>query len=118
MSGGSGFVVEIIGGGASEEEVYSLREELAAVRGVAVEREVSEDLTEGAKALGAELMALAVKAGLGAIPDVIQTIGGWLTRQRPGTKLKVRQGDQEFEFEGEIDPKLAAALLDRLVKQA
>lgn len=104
-------VVSLEGRGADQDALVNLMDEIAAVRGAQAERMEGGPAPAGAKALGLETMALLVQAGAGAIPKLVGSIGDWLTRQPQGTKLRIRRGDREFEWEGPMPPPEILALL-------
>lgn len=107
----SELVVALDGTGADEDALINLMDEIAAVRGAQAARMEGGPAPEGSKALGLETMMLLVQAGAGALPKLVGSIGDWLTRQPQGTKLRIRRGDQEFEWEGPMPPAEILALL-------
>ncbi len=107
----SDLVVALEGAGADEDALVNLMDEIGAVRGAHAARLEGGPAPEGSKALGLETMALLVQAGAGAIPKLVGSLGDWLTRQPQGTKLRIRNGDREFEWEGPMPPAEILALL-------
>jgi hypothetical protein len=45
---------------------------------------------------------------------VVTSLLGWLTRQRPGTKLRFEKGGQVFEVEGQMSAAQVDALIAKL----
>lgn len=107
----SDLVIALEGAGADEDALFNLMDEIAAVRGASAERMEGGSAPAGSKALGLETMALLVEAGAAVIPKLVGSLGEWLTRQPQGTKLRIRRGDQEFEWEGPMPPPEILALL-------
>jgi hypothetical protein len=102
---------------SSEAQLFDLTDELSAVRGVAVTRPTTAAPT-GSKAVDVALLALILDAGVKALPNLLNTIAEWLTRQPRGTKLRLRDGDLEFEWEGgDLPPNMQAALTKLLAKR-
>ena len=107
----SELTLSLIGQGADEDALLNLLNEIDNVRGARAERLEGGPAPEGSKALGLETMALLVKAGVDVFPKLVGSLGDWLTRQPQGTKLRIKRGDDEFEWEGPMPPAEILALL-------
>ncbi|MEN2786268.1 hypothetical protein ACFOKI_07710 [Sphingomonas qilianensis] len=101
----------LVGQGVDEAALLNLLDEIDAVRGARAERLAGGPAPEGSKALGLETMALLVKAGVDVFPKLVGSLAEWLTRQPPGTKLRIKRGDDEFELEGSMPTAEILALL-------
>lgn len=71
---------------------------------------------EGAKALDGNIVGLIVGlSGAGAIlPTALTVLRDWLVRQRPTTKLRIKLGDTEVEWDGATPPAEILALVASL----
>lgn len=107
----SELTLSLVGNGADEAALLNLLDEIDAVRGARAERLEGGAAPEGSKALGLETMALLIKAGVDVFPTLVGSLADWLTRQPQGTKLRIKRGDDEFEWEGPMPPAEVLALL-------
>lgn len=107
----SELTLSLVGQGADEDALLNLLDEIDNVHGARAERLEGGPAPEGSKSLGLETMALLVKAGVDVFPKLVGSVADWLTRQPPGTKLRIKRGDDEFEFEGSMPPEEILALL-------
>jgi hypothetical protein len=105
------FHIALEGSGADEETLYNLLEEVAAVRGAVATRATGGPAPEGSKSLGFEVLGLFIKAGATVIPSLVGTVSEWLTRQPPGTKIRLKAGESELEWEGGTPPAEILAIL-------
>lgn len=71
---------------------------------------------EEAKALDGNIVGLIVGlGGAGAIlPTALTVLRDWLVRQQPSTKLRIKLGDTEVEWDGATPPAEMLALLSSL----
>lgn len=105
------FTITLEGRGADEETLYNLIEEMAALSGVQADRATGGAAPAGSKSLAIEAMGLLVSAATTALPNLVTTVGEWLTRQPPGTKLRLKVGDNEIEWEGQTPPAEVMAIV-------
>ncbi len=112
------FQINLEGNAADEETLYNLLEELSAVRGASATRAIAGPAPEGSKSLGIEALGLLVKAGIGVLPGLVGTVSEWLTRQPPGTKIRLKAGDSELEWEGGTPPAEIMAILSGMAARA
>jgi len=114
----SAFLMTLEGRGADEDTLYNLIEEVSALGGVQADRAISGTAPEGSKSLGLEALGLLVSAATSALPNLVSSIGDWLTRQPPGTKLRVKVGENEIEWEGQTPPAEVMALMTAMAGRA
>jgi Effector Associated Constant Component 1 len=112
------FQIALEGSGADEATLYNLLEEVSAVRGASVSRTIAGPAPEGSKSLGIEALGLLVQAATGALPNLVGTIGEWLTRQPPGTRIRLKTGESELEWEGGTPPAEIMAILSGMAARA
>ncbi|MFN7175481.1 MAG: hypothetical protein ACK4MX_01180 [Thermaurantiacus sp.] len=105
MSEGSGssvaeMAIMLEGVRADERTLELLMDELGSVSGTRVERATEGVAPDGSKALSLEALGLLARIGRRVFPEVVKLLGDWLGRQPPGTKLRLKIGDTELEWEG------------------
>lgn len=118
MGDGGAFLVTLEGRGADEDTLYNLIEEVSALGGIKADRAISGTAPEGSKSLGIEALGLLVSAATSALPNLVTSVSEWLTRQPPGTKLRLKVGDNEIEWEGQTPPAEVMAIMTSMVGRA
>lgn len=98
----------------------SISDDLAQVPGVSLELLHARVDTAGAKAIDGNIIGLIVAlSGAGALlPTALSVLREWLMRQPPSTKVRIKSGDTEVEWDGATPPAEVAALIGRLVPKA
>jgi hypothetical protein len=98
---------------ASEEDLISLAEELSLLRSVRVETAPSGPVPEGSKGLTDSILGILCTGVGNGLPTLFGTLGSWLTRQPAQTKIRLKDGDFEFEWNGDTPPEYVTAALKR-----
>lgn len=115
--------ITVVGSADANESAISLIEALDEVPGI---RPVPAQSAEPRKASQAQATKSVVFSDLGAIivalssagallPTIVSVARDWLLRQAPETKLRVKDGDFEFEWSGTTPSDDVMAMVAKIV---